>query len=149
MPPLETPGHPQANLGQSLVGSLLLSPGSWCTRFCLCPPRVYFLALCKFWQLYGGVNGDLCSGLMPYPHLWHPEPCPCGSLLLTHSSTEDTQTQRGEQWLHGAGEASGREEIPHIQGHKRQLHFAGLAIRRYPMYLLTAAPMPNILLGCH
>ena len=25
----ETPGHSQASLGQSLVGSLLLSPGSW------------------------------------------------------------------------------------------------------------------------
>ena len=30
-PPLETPGHSQAILGPSLVGSLLLSPGSWCT----------------------------------------------------------------------------------------------------------------------
>ena len=29
------------------------------TRFCLCPPRVYFLVLFKFWLLYGGVNGDL------------------------------------------------------------------------------------------
>ena len=27
----ETPGHSQASLGQSLVGSLLLSPGSWYT----------------------------------------------------------------------------------------------------------------------
>ena len=26
---LETPGHSRANLGQSLIGSLLLSPGSW------------------------------------------------------------------------------------------------------------------------
>ena len=26
---LETPGHSQASLAQSLVGSLLLSPGSW------------------------------------------------------------------------------------------------------------------------
>ena len=34
MPPLETPGHSQASLGQSLGGSLLLSPGSWCTSFC-------------------------------------------------------------------------------------------------------------------
>ena len=30
MPQLETPGHSQASWGQSLVGSLLLSPGSWC-----------------------------------------------------------------------------------------------------------------------
>ena len=29
----------------SLLLSLLLSPGSWCTRFCLCPPRVYFPVL--------------------------------------------------------------------------------------------------------
>ena len=29
--PWETPGHSGASLGQSLVGSLLLSPGSWCT----------------------------------------------------------------------------------------------------------------------
>ena len=27
----ETPGHSQASLAQSLVGSLLLSPGSQCT----------------------------------------------------------------------------------------------------------------------
>ena len=28
-PPLETHGHSQASLGQSLTGFLLLSPGSW------------------------------------------------------------------------------------------------------------------------
>ena len=40
-PPPQTPGHSQASLAQSLVGTLLLSPGSWlaCTRFCLCPPN--------------------------------------------------------------------------------------------------------------
>ena len=32
MSPLETPGQAQASLGQSLVGSLLLPPGSWCTQ---------------------------------------------------------------------------------------------------------------------
>ena len=34
--PLETPGHSWASLGQSLVGSLLLSPGSWCTQDSVC-----------------------------------------------------------------------------------------------------------------
>ena len=29
------------------------------TTFCLCPPRVCFPVLCKFWWLYGEVNGDL------------------------------------------------------------------------------------------
>ena len=57
--PLEAPGHSRASLGQSFVGSPLLSPGSWCTKFCLCPPRFYSPVLCKFWQLSGGVNGNL------------------------------------------------------------------------------------------
>ena len=29
---LETPGHSQASWSQSFMGSLLLSPGSWCTQ---------------------------------------------------------------------------------------------------------------------
>ena len=36
MPPLEIPGHSQANLAQSLVGTLLLSPGSWCAQGFVC-----------------------------------------------------------------------------------------------------------------
>ena len=36
MLPPETPGHLQASLGQSLVQSLLLSPGSWCARGSVC-----------------------------------------------------------------------------------------------------------------
>ena len=40
--PVETPGHTRASLGQSLVGSLLLTPGFWCIQGCLCPPRVCF-----------------------------------------------------------------------------------------------------------
>ena len=35
-PPLETPGHSRASLGQSLVGSLLFSPGSWCIQGSVC-----------------------------------------------------------------------------------------------------------------
>ena len=34
--PPETPGHSQASLAQSLVGTLLLSPGSWCTQGFVC-----------------------------------------------------------------------------------------------------------------
>ena len=41
-PPLETPGHSQASLGQSLVGSLLLSPGSWCTQDSFLPFKILF-----------------------------------------------------------------------------------------------------------
>ena len=54
-PPLETPGW--ASLGQSLVGTLLLSPGSWCTQGFVCAlPESVSPVLGKFWPLYGGVN---------------------------------------------------------------------------------------------
>ena len=52
-------------LGKSgSVSCEVTAPSSWTlvhTRFCLCPPRVYFPVLCKLWQLCGGVNGDLCQ----------------------------------------------------------------------------------------
>ena len=50
MPSLETPGHPQACLEQSPVVTV---PFSWVLvhKVLLCPPRVYFPVLCKFWQL--------------------------------------------------------------------------------------------------
>ena len=53
-PPLETPGHPQASLDSLLWGhcSFLLV---LVHKGLLCPPRVYFLDLCKLWQLYGGL----------------------------------------------------------------------------------------------
>ena len=94
-PPPETPGHSQASLGQSLAGSLLLSPGSWCTRFCLCPPRVCFQSS-GFWRLCGGVNGDLL-----HEGSWHSQvyctqsPCLCSRPLLTGTSAGDAQTQSG------------------------------------------------------
>ena len=49
MPPPGTPGHSQASLGQSLVGSLLLSPGSWCTQgFVWALQESVSPVLCKF-----------------------------------------------------------------------------------------------------
>ena len=80
--------------GSVSCGSLLLYPGSWYTRFCLCPPRVYFPVLCKLGQLYGGVNGGLLQeGLCHTQVCCTQSPCPCGSPLLTRTSTGDGQTQ--------------------------------------------------------
>ena len=46
----ETPGNSQESLGQSLVGSLLLSPGSWCTQdFVSALQESVSPVLCKFW----------------------------------------------------------------------------------------------------
>ena len=76
------------------MGSLLLSPGSWCTRFCLCSPRVDFPVLCKFWRLYGRVNGNLLQeGLCHIQVCCTWRPCPCGSPLLTCTFTGDAHTQ--------------------------------------------------------
>ena len=64
------------------------------TRFCLCPPRSVFPVLCKFWRLYGRVNGNLLQeGLCHTQVCWTQSPCAGGSLLLTHTSTGDTLTQ--------------------------------------------------------
>ena len=59
MPPPETPEHSQANVGQSLVGSPLLSPGSWCAKGSVCALQESVSpVLCKFWWYYGEANGD-------------------------------------------------------------------------------------------
>ena len=56
----EAPGHSWASLAQSLVGSLLLSPRSWCTQDFVCAlQEPVSPVLCMFWWLYGEVNGDL------------------------------------------------------------------------------------------
>ena len=45
----ETPRHSQASLGQSLVGSVLLSPRSWCTQGFVCALQESVSpVLCKF-----------------------------------------------------------------------------------------------------
>ena len=89
-PPPETPGHSRASLGQSLVGSLLLSPGSWCTQSSVCALQESVSpVLCKFRQLYGGVTGDLLQeGLCHTQVCCMQSPGPCGSPLLTCTSSE-------------------------------------------------------------
>ena len=55
-PPPETPGHSRACLGQSPVGSPLLSPWSWCAQASVCALQESVSpVLCKFWRLYGGL----------------------------------------------------------------------------------------------
>ena len=91
----QTPGFSGASPGQPLLGSLLLSPGSWCTRFCVCPPRVYFPVLCKFWQLCGGVNGNLLEKV-PFRHCYTQCPQPCSRPSPTHTSAGDSWTLLGK-----------------------------------------------------
>ena len=77
------------------------APFSWVLvhKVLLCPPRVCFLVLCKFWWLCGGVNDDLLQeeyGLCHTQVCCTQSPCPCGRPLLNRTSSGDTQTQ---SWL--------------------------------------------------
>ena len=94
--PLDT--HSRASLCQSFVGSLISSPGSWCTQGFVCALQESVSpVLCKFWQLYCGVNGDgLQEGLCHTQVCCTQSPCPCGRPLLTCTSTRDTQILKGK-----------------------------------------------------
>ena len=91
----------------------ITAPFSWVlvhARFCLCHPRDYFPDLCKFWQLYGGVNDNLLhEGLCHTQVCCTQSPCPCSSPLLTRTSTGGSNTAQiqfcfnlcggmGQQW---------------------------------------------------
>ena len=74
------------------------APFSWVLvgmRFCLCPSESLFSpVLCKFWWLYGGVNGNLLQEGLCHTQVYSTQtPCPCPSPLLTCTSAVDTQTQ--------------------------------------------------------
>ena len=91
-PPLQTPGHSQASLDQSLV---VTAPFSWVMvhKVLFMPSKSLFPSP-KFWQLYDGVNSNLLQeGLCHTQVCCTQSLCPCGSPLLTHTSTADTQTQ--------------------------------------------------------
>ena len=93
-PPLETPRHSWASLGQSLVGSLLLSPGSWWAQGSVCALKSLFPQSCVS-------SGSSIVGLMAtsskrayaIPESAAPRaPAPAGP-LLTRTSTGHTETQ--------------------------------------------------------
>ena len=66
-PPPETPGHSKASLAQSLVWTLLLSPGSWCTRFYL--PQSHLKRITLKILLFSLGRKKTGSLIVPYPTL--------------------------------------------------------------------------------
>ena len=86
-PFLETSGHPQASLLWDHC-SFLLGPGA---QSSVVPSKNQFSILCKFWQLYGGVNGDLLQEDLCYIHTQ--SRYPYSRPLLTHNSTGGAQRQ--------------------------------------------------------
>ena len=88
------PGHSRASLGQSLVGSLLLSPGSWCAQgsVCACQESVSPV-LWKFWRFCGGFKATSSKRAYAIPTSAVPRAPPLQQATLTRASTGDAQTQ--------------------------------------------------------
>ena len=94
MPLPETAGHSRASLGQSLVGSLLLSPASWCIQGSVCALPESVSQSCV--SSGSSVVGELwppTRGLMPHPSLLRPEPRPLRQATADRTSSGDAQTQ--------------------------------------------------------
>ena len=67
-PPPETPAHSRAHLGQSPVGSRLLSPGSRCTRFCLASKSLFPQSCVSSGSSMGGlmaISSKRTSSILP------------------------------------------------------------------------------------
>ena len=89
------------------MGSLLLFPGSCCAQVSVCALQgSVSLVLCKFWQLYGGVNGDLLQRGFAIPRSAAPRVPAHVRPLLTHTSTGDTQTLKGRSGSVSVGSPS-------------------------------------------
>ena len=95
--PPETPGHSQASLDQSHGGDCTFLLGLGAHKVLFVPSKCVFPQSCvKFWQLYGGINGDLLQeGLCHTQGCCTQSPWPCGSPLLTRTSAGDSQTLKG------------------------------------------------------
>ena len=76
-PPPETSGHSQASLGQFLVGSLLLSSGSWYAPGPVCALQESVSPVLRSsGSFMVGLMVTPPRTLMPYAGLLHPEPLP-------------------------------------------------------------------------
>ena len=83
--------------GSVSCGVIIPSSWFWCTQASICALQESVSpVLCKFWQLYGGVNGDLLQeGFCHTQVCCTQSPCPWGRPLLTCTSTGDAHTLKG------------------------------------------------------
>ena len=84
-------------LGKSdSVSSGVTAPFSWVLvhiKFCCVLQESTSPVLCKFWQLYAGVDGDFLQEDLCYTQVCCTQsPCPCSSPLLTCTSTGNAQS---------------------------------------------------------
>ena len=91
--------HTSAGDSWTLTGKseAVSSPGCWCTQGFVCAlQESVSLVLCTFWQIYGGINGDLLEeGLCQNQVCYTQSPSPCFRPLPTLTFVGDTQTLKG------------------------------------------------------
>ena len=75
---------------KSPVGSLFLSPGSWCTRFCYALQESISQSYVSSDSSIVGLMATSSKRIMPYPH---PEPLFLRQTTANRTSTGDVQTQ--------------------------------------------------------
>ena len=107
-PPPETPGHSRASLGQSLVGSLLLSLGPGVHGVLFVPSKSLFP---QSWVRSGssvvGLRATSSKRAMPPPALLHPEPLPLWQATADpYIRRRHSNTQR-QVWLGLCGVSGG------------------------------------------
>jgi len=97
MPLPETPGHSLASLGQSLVGSLILTPGSW-FKVLFVPSKSLFPQSCVSSGIsMVGLMATSSKRAYAISRCAAPRtPSPMDRPLLTHTSAGDTQTLKGK-----------------------------------------------------
>ena len=144
------------------VSCWVTAPFSWdlVHKVLLCSLRIYFPVLCKFWQLYGGVNGSLlqeglchtqvCCIQSPVPVAVHCWPIPPLE-MLKHSSVSVSVGCLGPG-MHKAClsplSISGGNGVWFLMWISPSYHLAGTSSLPLDVgYLLTAAPEPTTLLG--
>ena len=144
----ETPGHSQASLGQALVGSLLLSPGSCCVQGFVCAfQESVSPVLCNFWWLCAGVNGDLLQeGLCHTQACCTQSPSPRSRPLRTCTSAGDTQTPL---WLSLYGVSGSWCTKGLFESSERLWRVWGLILTQFcPSYHLAGASSLPLDMGC-
>ena len=94
--------HPHTSTSCTLTGKSgsVIAPfsESWCAQGLVCALQESVSpVLCKFWQLYDRVNGDLFREDLCHTQVCCTQsPCRCGSPLLTCTFSGDTQTLKGK-----------------------------------------------------
>jgi len=82
----------------------------------LCPPKVYFPVLCKFWQLYGGVNGDLQQEDLYHTHIQSPWKRSVFIRIPKKGNTKECSIYHTIALIsHTSKEQYVNRELPHVQ----------------------------------